>query len=110
MSNPQEFSKIDWIRVQIGDKVKRIYDPSKDLKCLANQIKSHFKELNGFVLRCSPDLIEKEFYLESTSPMGDSIVLSNNLQLEEIYMRCQLAANQKKVPRLRIFIDFEANH
>ncbi len=54
-------------------------------------------------------MIEKEFYLESTSPMGDSICLANNLQLEEIYMRCHLS-HHKKVPRLRIFVDYELNH
>jgi len=34
-------------------KIKRIYNPSKDLKCLTNQIRSHFKELNGFTFGAS---------------------------------------------------------
>ena len=78
MSNPAELIKIDCIKVSIGEKVKRIYDPSRDLKCLANQIKSHFKELNGFTIRTSPNLKEKEFVLESQSPFGEIICLSNN--------------------------------
>lgn len=36
MSNPQEFKKVEWLKVQLFDKLKRIYNPSKDLKCLAN--------------------------------------------------------------------------
>ena len=52
---------VDSVKIQLFDKIKTLQNPSKDLKCLANQIKSHFTELEHFVLVDSDEIQTNEF-------------------------------------------------
>ena len=41
--------------------MKTLYNPSKDLKCLANQVKSHFSDLEIFTLVDTEEVGDNEF-------------------------------------------------
>eukprot|EP00347_Sterkiella_histriomuscorum_P004328 403360863 len=86
MSNPQEFKKVEWLKVEFNNKVKRVFNPSKDLLCLSNQVKTHFKELNECLLVNSEELELNEFAIIWVTQDQQRIVISDSDQLEEIYM------------------------
>ncbi|CDW84571.1 UNKNOWN [Stylonychia lemnae] len=100
MSNPQEIKRVEWLKISLDDKLKRIFNPSKDLKCLSNQVKSHFRELNDFILVNTPEVMEKEFALQWVTPQ-QKIIISDNDQLEEIYLMHSLSVDNK-IPRFEI--------
>ena len=60
--------RVEWLKISFNYKLKRIFNPSKDLKCLSNQIKSHFRELNEYILVNTVDVMEKEFSIQWVTP------------------------------------------
>lgn len=65
-----------------------IASPSKDIKCLANQIRTHLKPLIDFVLstESEDELQENEFTLHWISKPNEApILITDNDQLEEIF-------------------------
>lgn len=98
--------KVEWVKVSLNDKVKRIYNPSKDVKCLANQIKSHFKELSGYSLVFEAAPKDKEFALQWSPSLDLTYLLTSNELLEEIYLTHGLQ-KERKVLRFEILINPE---
>ena len=63
--------------------MKTLYNPSKDLKCLANQVKSHFSDLEMFTLVDTEEVGDNEFAIQwlSQGNPGDqlqAIVIGDN--------------------------------
>jgi predicted ArsR family transcriptional regulator len=62
---------------------KSLYNPSKDLRCLANQVKSHFSDLELFTLVDTEEVGDNEFAIQwlSQGHPGDqeqAIVIGDN--------------------------------
>ena len=47
-----------------GKPRKSLYNPSKDLRCLANQVKSHFSELEMLALVDTEEVGDNEFAIQ----------------------------------------------
>lgn len=46
-ANENKINKVEWAKVTLNGKIKRIYNPSQTcLNTFVNQVQSHFKELN----------------------------------------------------------------
>ena len=78
--------KVDILKVSFLGQVKRIQHPSKDVKCLANQIKGQFKELQAFNLTSNSEIGQNEFSLQWAPTADYQITVVDNDQLEEIYL------------------------
>ena len=66
-----------------GKPRKSLYNPSKDLRCLANQVKSHFSELEMLALVDTEEVGDNEFAIQwlSQGQPGDkeqAIVIGDN--------------------------------
>lgn len=86
--------------MELLDKVKRLQNPSKDLRCLSNQLKSHFRELEGFHLvdKDAEDLGEHEFALQWIAD-DQRVGVSDSDQLEEIFHTHNI---QSRIPRFAV--------
>lgn len=90
---------------------KTLYNPSKDIKCLANQVKSHFSELELFSLVVDKEEVkDNEFailWISQSNPGAEEmpIMISDNDQLEEIYLMHSI--KKDKLPHFRIKVDRE---
>ena len=106
--------RLDWAKVTLQSKVKRISKPSCDLTTFVSQVKTHFKELEGVPFRHEDQPAEgqKSFGIkwqsmstlaESTLDKSvDAIEVTDKDQFSEI-MRTHVIGKEK-VPRFQVFI------
>ena len=83
-SGDQLQKHVRFITLSLENKpMKTLYNPSKDLKCLANQVKSHFSDLEMFTLVDTEEVGDNEFAIQwlSQGNPGDqlqAIVIGDN--------------------------------
>lgn len=62
LHNPDsQYNREQWIKVFYNGRLKRLYEPPKDLALLIKHMRDRFKDLDYDIQRCIPQSDEKEF-------------------------------------------------